>query len=92
VEPPSPLRLIIQRKSPEATEATCEKLLSEASSTQKALDPRSVVAAEFMILATSPRAEGYPAEEILSVHRLRWQIEPACTRLRSVLHIDKVPT
>jgi hypothetical protein len=92
VEPPLPLRLIIQRKSPEATEATRKKLLSEASRKQKTLDPRSLVAAEFMILGTSLPVEGYPAAEILAVYRLRWQIELAFKRLKSLLHIDKLPT
>jgi len=87
-----PLRLIIQRKSPEATEATRKKLFSEASRRQKELDPRSLVAAEFMILGTSLPGEGYPAAEILAVYRLRWQIELAFKRLKSLLHIDKLPT
>lgn len=89
LDPPLPLRLIIQRK---ATEATRKKLLSEASRKQKTLDPRSLVAAEFMILGTSLPAEGYPAAEILVVYRLRWQIELAFKRLKSLLHIDKLPT
>ena len=92
LDAPLPLRLIIQRKSPEATEATRKKLLSEASRKQKTLDPRSLVAAEFMILGTSLPVEGYPAAEILAVYRLRWQIELAFKRLKSLLHIDKLPT
>jgi hypothetical protein len=75
LDAPLPLRLIIQRKSPEATEATRKKLLSEASRKQKTLDPRSLVAAEFMILGTSLPVEGYPAAEILAVYRLRHLID-----------------
>ncbi len=45
-----------------------------------------------MILATSLPAEGYPAEEVLAVYRLRWQIELAFKRLKSLLHIDRLPT
>ena len=91
-DPPLPLRLIIQRKSPEATEATRKKLLSDASRKQKTLDPRSLVAAEFMIVGTSLPAAGYPADEVLAVYRLRWQIELAFKRLKSLLHINKLPT
>jgi len=90
--PPLPLRLIIQRKSPEATEATRKKLLREASRKQKTIDPRSLVAAEFMIVGTSLPAEGYPAAEVLAVYRLRWQIELAFKRLKSLLHINRLPT
>lgn len=88
---PLALRLIIQRKTPEAAEATRKKLRCEASRKQTTLDPRSLVAAEFMILATSLPNE-YLAQEILAVYRLRWQIELAFKRLKSLLHIDRLPT
>jgi hypothetical protein len=92
LDPALPLRLIIRRKTPEATEATRETLRREASRKQKVLDPRSLVAAEFVILATSLPAEGYPAEEVLAVYRLRWQIELAFKRLKSLLRMDRIPT
>ena len=44
------------------------------------------------IAGTSLPVEGYPAEEVLAVYRLRWQIELAFKRLKSLLHIDKLPT
>ena len=86
--PPLPLRLIIQRKTPEATEATRKKLHREASRKQKTLDPRSLVAAEFMILATSLPGQAIRPREVLAVYRLRWQIELAFKRLKSLLHIE----
>jgi hypothetical protein len=92
LDPSLPLRLIIQRKTPEATEAARKKLSSEASRKQKVLDPRSLIAAEFIILATSLPSEGYPAEELLAVYRLRWQIELAFKRLKSLLRMDRIPT
>ena len=91
-QPPLPLRLIILRKSPEATEATRKKLCREAPRKQTKVDPRSLIAAEFLIVATSLPAEGYPADEVLAVYRLRWQIELAFKRLKSLLHIDRLPT
>jgi hypothetical protein len=87
-----PLRLIILRKSPAAAEAACKTLRRTASRKQKRLDPRSLIAAEFIILATSLPMEGYPAEEVLAAYRLRWQIELAFKRLKSLLHIDRLPT
>ena len=92
LDPPLPLRLIVRRKTPETTEAARNKLRAEASRKQKVLDPRSLIAAEFMILATSLPAEGYPAEEVLAVYRLRWQIELAFKRLKSLLRMDRIPT
>jgi hypothetical protein len=35
---------------------------------------------------------GYTAKDILAVHRLRWQIELAFNRLKSLLNIDRLPT
>ena len=45
-----------------------------------------------MILGTSLPKEGYEAMHILAVYRLRWQIELAFKRLKSLLHIDRLPT
>ena len=89
---PLPLRLIILRKTPEATEATRTALRRAAIKKGKTLDPNSLVAAEFMILGTSLPKEGYEAMDILAVYRLRWQIELAFKRLKSLLHIDRLPT
>jgi len=89
---PLPLRLIIRRKPPHAAEAARKKLRRDASRKQNKLDPRSLLAAEFMILATSLPVEQYPADEILAVYRLRWQIELAFKRLKSQMHIDRLPT
>ena len=92
LDPALPLRLIVQRKTPEATEAVRNTLRREASRKQRVLDPRSLIAAEFMILATSLPAESYPAKEVLAVYRLRWQIELAFKRLKSLLRMDRIPT
>ena len=70
-EPALALRLIVQRKTSEAAEATRSALRRTATRKGKALDPRSLVAAEFMILATSLPRGGYSAEAVLSAYRLR---------------------
>jgi hypothetical protein len=87
-----PLRLIILRKTPEQAAATIKQLRTRANRKQQQLDPRSEVAAHFLILATSLAAADYPADEILTAYRLRWQIELAFKRLKSLLHIDRMPT
>jgi hypothetical protein len=86
------VRMIVLRKTPEATEAARAALRRAAVKRGRQLDPRSLVAAEFMILVTSLPAAGYEAADILAVYRLRWQIELAFKRLKSLLHIDKLPT
>ena len=87
-----PLRLIVQRKTPEATEATRLALRRAAIKKGKKLDPRSLIAAAFMIVVTSLPRHSYTAKDILAVYRLRWQIELAFKRLKSLLHIDRLPT
>ena len=45
-----------------------------------------------MILGTSLLTPDYTAKDILTAYRLRWQIELAFKRLKSLLHIDQLPT
>jgi IS4 transposase len=86
------LRMIIQRKTPEAAEAT--RLASRRAATKKGkkLDSRNLIAAEFMIVVTSLPKKGYMAKDVLAVYRLRWQIELAFNRLKSRLHMEKLAT
>ena len=79
------LRPIVQRKTPEAAEATRLALRRAAIKKGQKLDPRSLIAAEFMILGTSLPKKGHTAKEILVVYRLRWQIELTFKRLKSLL-------
>jgi hypothetical protein len=86
-----PLRLIAQRLPPDKAEAARLKLKRKASKHQDVSDPRSLIAAGFVVLVTSLPID-IPAEEICIVYRLRWQIELAFKRLKSLLHIDRLPT
>ena len=83
-------RLVIRRKAPEHVEAEVKRLRRMAAKNKRELHPSSLVAAEFVVLATS-LDKVYTAEEILNLYRLRWQIELAFKRLKSLLHIDKLP-
>jgi IS4 transposase len=91
-QPPVPIRLVVRRGTPEATEAAQKRLRQQASRKQTKLDDRSLIAAGFLVLATSLPGADFPAAEVLAVYRLRWQIELAFKRLKSLLHIDKVRT
>lgn len=86
-----PLRLIVVPLPADKAEANRKKLKRTASKHQNRLDPRSLVAAGFMVLVTSLPAD-IPADEICAAYRLRWQIELAFKRLKSLLHIDRLPT
>src|SRR5271156_6437015 len=88
---PMRTRIVIRRKSEEAAQAERQRLLSQARKNGKTLDPRSLLAAGFVVLATSLDAETYPADELLAIYRLRWQIELAFKRLKSLLNLDRLP-
>jgi len=86
-----PLRLIVVPLPPDKAEINRKKLRRTASKHQDTLDPRSLIAAGFVVLVTSLPAE-IPADEIATVYRLRWQVELAFKRLKSLIQIDRLPT
>jgi hypothetical protein len=89
---PIEIRLIARRKTPEAIEKAHKELRQQASRKQTRMDPRSLIAAQYLILATSlPKAE-FAASEVLAAYRLRWQIELAFKRLKSLMKIGKLRT
>ena len=88
---PLALRLIALPLPADKVEANRLKLKRKASRDQQRLDPRSLIAAGFMVLVTS-LPDDIPAREICAVYRLRWQIELAFKRLKSLIHIDRLPT
>lgn len=86
-----PLRVIAVRLPDDRAEANRKKLRKSASRRQTTPEPNSLLAAGFVIVATSLPA-AIPAEDVLATYRLRWQIELAFKRLKSLLHIDRLPT
>jgi hypothetical protein len=89
---PIKIRLIARHKSAEAIEKTHKELRQLASRKQTRLDPRSLVAAEYLVLATSLPAGEFAASEVLAAYRLRWQIELAFKRLKSLMKIGELRT
>jgi hypothetical protein len=73
--PPLKTRLIIARKPSEIAEAERKRLHRKASRNQCPLGENALLAANFMILATSLDQEDVSTEGILSIYRLRWQID-----------------
>ena len=86
-----PIRLLILPVPPDKAEIARKKLRRSASKRQHQVDPNSELAAGFLMLATSLPPD-IPAGEICAVYRLRWQIELAFKRLKSLLKIDRLPT
>jgi IS4 transposase len=79
-----PARLIIARKPPEAIERQHARLRRKASRKGHKTDPRTLRTAGFMMLLTSLPSERASAAEVVRLYRMRWQIELAFKRLKSL--------
>jgi len=77
-------RLIMARKPPEAAQRQQKRLRRKASRKGQRSDPRTLRTAGFMMLLTSLPAASASAEEVVRLYRLRWQVELAFKRLKSL--------
>jgi hypothetical protein len=91
--PPEPLtlRLVIRRKDPQQAKAEQKRLLKDAKKRGKQPDPRSLEAANYILLLTSLPADAFPPADILALYRFRWQIELAFKRFKSLAGLDMLP-
>lgn len=84
---PRALRLLVARKPPEAAAQERRRIRRNASRKQVSPNPNSLIAAGFVMILTSLPGETVPAEEVMALYRLRWQVEIAFKRLKSLLRI-----
>jgi transposase len=88
----SAVRLILQRRLPEAAEATRVALQREEAEEGRTPSSCSLLGAEFTILATSLPDSRYLAADIVSAYQLHRQTKLAFKRLKSLLQMNHVPT
>jgi hypothetical protein len=89
---PMAARLIAVRKTEAALEAERKKVQKQAARKGRKADPRSLIAAEFVLLLTSVPRQELSAQKALELYRLRWQIEMAFKRLKGLLLLDDLPS
>jgi hypothetical protein len=87
-----PVRILVRRKPSEAIEREIKRITEKAARRGRTRrsgkpDRRSLVAARYTIVATSLEE---PAGQIFELYSLRWQVEIAFKRLKSLLHIDRL--
>jgi hypothetical protein len=87
---PLELRLVIWRKTPKQTEVERKRLLKNAKKRGTKVDPRSLEAAEYVMLLTSLPVDLFPASDVLEIYRFRWQIELAFKRMKSLAGLDQL--
>lgn len=86
-----PLCLVILPLPPDKAGIAREKVRRIARKQQTELNPNTLLAAGCLMLTTSLPAE-FDGAEIRAVYRSRWQIELAFGRLKSLIHVDRLPT
>jgi hypothetical protein len=85
------VRLVIRRKEPHQAQAEQRRLLKEAKKRGRKPDPRSLEAANFVLLLTSLPVATFATNDVLDLYRFRWQIELAFKRMKSIAHLDALP-
>lgn len=85
------VRLCAVRKSPEAIVASERKLRRRAQKNGETLRPETLEYAQWVIVITNVPAELLSDAQILEWYRVRWQIELAFKRLKSLAGFGHLP-
>lgn len=87
-----PLRLCVRRKSRAKAERARKKALRKAARNRSGTpDSRSLELTAYVLVLTSVPPAALSAPQVLELYRLRWQIELAFKRLKSLLAFGHVP-
>jgi len=85
-----PVRICAKRKTPEAAARTPKKLKRQESKIQLVITDETKAFNNYFIVITN-LGETVPAQDILEVYRLRWQVEICFKRLKSILDFGELP-
>jgi hypothetical protein len=85
------LRLCAIKKSPEAAEYSKKSVIKEMTKKQRTLNKETIELHDYVFVITSVKRETLSASEIFSLYRMRWQIELAFKRLKSILGLGHLP-
>src|SRR5437762_2204724 len=85
------LRLVAIKKPEQAAAAARDKVRRDAQRGGHKLSQNTLDAAEWVILVTSLKPQEFTATDILALYRLRWRIELAFKRLKSLIGLKGPP-
>lgn len=88
---PIKMRLVCLRKSAKAAAEARRKAKRAAQRGKNQVSQATLTAADWVILVTSLDPASLPAQDILALYRLRWRIELAFKRLKSLLKLTGPP-
>lgn len=86
-----PARLVVRKKPPEAAAKARKLALRQSQRGGHKNDPLSLRCAEHLMLITSLPPDRASPDQLTGLYRLRWRIELAFKRLKSLLHLDRLP-
>jgi hypothetical protein len=88
---PLRLRLVaVKKPKAEAVKAVAEAR-AQARSKQRKLQPGTLIAAQWVLLVTSLAPADYATAKVLELYRLRWRIEIAFKRMKSLAGLEGPP-
>lgn len=90
-EPPIPGRVVALKLPAAIAEKARRGILRAAAKKQRRPDPRSLLAAQFVMIFTTVPVELLSARDVLELYRHRWQIELAFKRLKQLLKLGHLP-
>ncbi len=82
------LRLIAAPLPPHAVERARQRARQNNAKHGRTVSDKTLLAAGFILLLTNLPAPIWPIPQVLWLYRLRWQIELAIKRLKSLIHLD----
>lgn len=86
-----PVRLIIQKKSPEAAEAARHNYKYERKKKRNSINEQTVELHGYFMIVTSFTDLTITDQQLLDLYRLRWQIELAFKRLKTIMAFGHLP-
>jgi hypothetical protein len=89
---PLALRLVAVKKPTRAAEAARREARRKAREHRHQISKGTLAAAEWVILVTSLAPEDFSAADILALYRLRWRVELAFKRLKSLIGLKGPPS
>lgn len=85
------LRLVAVRKPARAIAESRRKARRAAQRERSQISDSTLIAAEWVILVTSLPPKDYSTDDVLALYRLRWRIELAFKRLKSLIGLKAPP-
>jgi len=88
---PLKMRLVAIKKPPHAAEAARRTARRAAQKGGHQISKGTLAAADWVTLVTSLSSEKFPTADVLALYRLRWRIELAFKRLKSLIGLKGPP-